>query len=60
MKGSVVVNNLAALASKVKLEVTPENVDTLAASTNKLFEEAAKLINRLEAEEAAEEEKDSE
>ena len=51
MKKSEIVRALADLASKVKIEVTPLNVVTLAKNTNTLFTEAAQLINALEAEE---------
>ena len=56
MKDSIVVRQLADLASKVTLEVTPQNITTLAEQTNKLYAATADLINRLEAQEAAEEE----
>lgn len=51
MERSKIVIALADLASKVDMRVTPQNIGTLANQTNELFEEAAKLINELEAEE---------
>lgn len=53
MQRSQIVAQLANLASKVQLQVTPANINTLAKDTNTLFQEAAKLINELEAEEKA-------
>ena len=56
MKRSEIVARLANLASKAKIEVTPANVGVLAKQSNELFEEAATLINDLEAEERKAEE----
>jgi len=52
MKRSEIVMGLATVASQGKYEVSPEG----AAKMNAVFQNAAKLINELEAEEKAAEE----
>ena len=54
MKKSEIVKGLADLASKVQITITPANVNTVAVQTNRLFQEAAKFINELEAMESEE------
>ena len=51
MLRSKIVIALADLASKVDIRVTPQNIGNVASQTNLLFEEAAKFINELEADE---------